>query len=111
MAALHMYLNFHASVSENTVEFRLPRHELVCMAVKARAKLFGIQLEFEALEESWLHLCWMCMLGFRENGDSSWGRKLIFVGVKFSKLLRLVFAREQKGGCLEFGTSKVTRWA
>ena len=50
MAALHMYLNFHASVSENTVEFRLPRHELVCMAVKARAKLFGIQLVFEALE-------------------------------------------------------------
>lgn len=42
MAALHMYLNFHASVSENTVEFRLPRHDLVCMAVKARAKLFGI---------------------------------------------------------------------
>ena len=77
MAALHMYLNFHASVSENTVEFRLPRHELVCMAVKARAKLFGIQLEFEALEESWLHLCWMCMLGFWENSDSSWGRKLI----------------------------------
>jgi len=50
------------------------------MAVKARAKLFGTQLEFEALEESWLHLCWMCMLGFRENSDSSWGRKLILWG-------------------------------
>ena len=39
------------------------------------------------------------------------GKKANFVGVKFSKLLRFVFARQQKGGCLEFGTSKVTRWA
>ena len=73
-------LEFSCFVSENTAEFHLPRNEMVCMAVKARAKLFGIQLEFEALEESWLHLCWMCMLGFRENSDSSWGRKLILWG-------------------------------
>ena len=48
MAALHMYLNFHASVSENTVEFRLPRHELVCMTVKVRVKFlkFSINLRF-----------------------------------------------------------------
>ena len=35
-------LEFSCFVSENTAEFHLPRNELVCMAVKARAKLFGI---------------------------------------------------------------------
>ena len=43
------------------------------------------------------------------------GMKANFVGVKFSKLLRLVFARgprdSEKDRCLEFGISKMTRWA
>ena len=43
------------------------------------------------------------------------GKKANFVGVKFSKLLRLVFARgprdSEKDRCLEFGISKMTRWA